>query len=66
MFMLCAFAILSFAPTLACSDIVGTVHVIDGDTIEVGTERIRLHAIDAPEIDQTCETEVVRQIWTAC
>ena len=42
------------------------VRVIDGDTIDVGTDRIRLHAIDAPEIDQTCETEVVRQIWTAC
>jgi hypothetical protein len=56
MFMLCILAVFSFVPTLACSDIVGTVRVIDGDTIDVGTDRIRLHAIDAPEIDQTCET----------
>ncbi len=31
----------------------GYARVIDGDTIVVGRERIRLHGIDAPEIDQT-------------
>jgi hypothetical protein len=29
--------------------------VIDGDTIEVSGERIRLHGIDAPEMAQLCE-----------
>lgn len=37
--------------------IVGTVRVIDGDSFEVAGINIRLHAIDAPESDQTCETE---------
>ncbi|MCK0151053.1 thermonuclease family protein [Marivita sp. S6314] len=32
----------------------GPVHVIDGDTIDVGDTRVRLHAIDAPEADQMC------------
>ena len=32
----------------------GTVRVIDGDTIDVGDTRVRLHAIDAPETDQMC------------
>lgn len=32
----------------------GTASVIDGDTIEIHGQRIRLHAIDAPESRQTC------------
>jgi len=38
-------------------DLSGPVRVIDGDTFEVAQTRIRLHAIDAPESDQMCETE---------
>lgn len=34
----------------------GVVRIIDGDTLDVGGTRVRLHAIDAPEADQTCET----------
>ena len=32
----------------------GSVHVIDGDTLELHGERIRLFGIDAPELKQTC------------
>ena len=32
----------------------GSVQVIDGDTLDITGERIRLHGIDAPERDQTC------------
>ena len=34
--------------------ILGTASVIDGDTIEIRGERIRLDAIDAPESSQLC------------
>ena len=36
------------------ADITGKPRVIDGDTIEIAGERIRLHGIDAPESKQTC------------
>jgi endonuclease YncB( thermonuclease family) len=32
----------------------GRVTVNDGDSLTLGTERIRLRGIDAPEFDQTC------------
>ena len=32
----------------------GEAKVIDGDTIHIGKSKIRLHGIDAPEIDQKC------------
>lgn len=32
----------------------GAARVIDGDTLDVGGRRVRLHGIDAPEAGQTC------------
>jgi endonuclease YncB( thermonuclease family) len=32
----------------------GVAHVIDGDTLRVGAERVRLSGIDAPELKQRC------------
>jgi endonuclease YncB( thermonuclease family) len=46
--------ILGAASTPASEYIRGTASVIDGDTIEIHGERIRLHGIDAPESRQTC------------
>lgn len=35
----------------------GVIRVIDGDTFDVGTSRVRLYGIDAPEGNQSCETQ---------
>lgn len=40
--------------TNAEADIVGPAKVIDGDTLEMAGEKIRLHGVDAPESDQYC------------
>ncbi|WP_297772463.1 thermonuclease family protein [uncultured Roseovarius sp.] len=32
----------------------GPVRVVDGDTLDVGAVRVRLHGIDAPELGQIC------------
>ncbi len=46
--------LLALLPTLALADVSGPARVIDGDTIEVAGEHIRLHGIDAPESGQRC------------
>ena len=38
----------------AAADITGKARPIDGDTLEIAGARIRLFAIDAPALDQTC------------
>lgn len=52
MIRFCSLFLVLAAPVFA--DVTGPVRVIDGDTIVVSGERIRLHGIDAPEGNQTC------------
>jgi len=40
--------------TLAGDSVTGIPRIIDGDTIWIGSTKIRLHGIDAPETKQTC------------
>ena len=43
--------------TPALADVAGVASVIDGDTLEVRGQRIRLHGIDAPESHQLCRLD---------
>ncbi|RVO68351.1 thermonuclease family protein [Sinorhizobium meliloti] len=57
--VLCAGAILlvvnlHWNAAIAAEAIVGRAAVIDGDTIEIRGEHIRLHGVDAPESWQSC------------
>lgn len=47
--LLCLSALAARAET-----ILGQPRIIDGDTVEIGEKKIRLHGIDAPETDQLC------------
>lgn len=48
-------AVLTAAPALAGEVVVtGKARVLDGDTLAMGSVRIRLHGIDAAENGQTC------------
>jgi len=45
-------AVIAFKPSDRALE--GRAHVTDGDTIQIGDDRIRLKGIDAPEMEQTC------------
>lgn len=49
------FVLLLPSVTLAAERLSGQVNVVDADTWDVGGIRVRLHGIDAPELDQSCQ-----------
>ena len=46
--------LLALLPAIALAGVTGPARVIDGHTIAIGAEVIRLHGIDAPESNQRC------------
>ena len=56
-FCLCLYSFNSFSKNI----IEGKPKIIDGDTINIGKNKIRLHGIDAPETNQTCSID--NKIW---
>lgn len=46
--------VLALVPPAVAAELIGQARVVDGDTIEIHSQRIRLHGIDAPESSQTC------------
>jgi endonuclease YncB( thermonuclease family) len=57
-----AFAII-MGSTASAETIAGQASVIDGDTIDIHGERIRILDIDAPELDQTCSVRAGGDTW---
>lgn len=54
-FVMVLSCVLSAPPPSGAADLSGTIRVVDGDSLVVGGERVRLEGIDAPEMGQTCE-----------
>jgi endonuclease YncB( thermonuclease family) len=44
-------------PNILWADVSGPIRVVDGDTLQIGDVTIRLFGIDAPEADQTCQSD---------
>ena len=51
----------TFSFSLQAQSITGKAKIIDGDTIHIGKNKIRLHGIDAPEWNQPCT--INNKVW---
>ena len=60
-FLITLSLILCSSTSLSKKNIEGKARIIDGDTIHIGKNKIRLYGIDAPEINQTCT--IKEKIW---
>lgn len=58
--LLIALTALQTVPAVSADRVAGVASVIDGDTIEIHGERIRLFGIDAAESGQSCTRQGVR------
>ena len=54
-YIIASFFLLLFSNSIKSQNLIkGKAITIDGDTIHINNNKIRLHGIDAPEIKQTC------------
>lgn len=51
--LIVASLVFAIAPAFA-AEVTGAARIVDGDTVQVGSTRIRLQGMDAPETDQIC------------
>lgn len=54
-FLLLSLALFAWASPALAQSVTGPVRVVDGDTLVMRGERIRIHGIDAPEARQSCD-----------
>ena len=52
-FLLCILSLPAVAESRTA--IIGAIQVIDGETLEIQNQRIKLWGVDAPELNQTCK-----------
>ena len=53
----CVFSLASPIVNISIAEPYDEVSVVDGDTLNVGSRRIRIYGIDAPESRQTCQRD---------
>lgn len=53
--LLGATALMALTSAPGYADLYGGAEVIDGNTLVVGGQRVRLFGIDAPDLEQTCD-----------
>lgn len=51
--LLCVMTLPAFAESRTA--IIGAIQVIDGETLEIQNQRIKLWGVDAPDLNQTCK-----------
>ena len=54
-FLIFFLTLISFSKSYSLEYIRGKPEIIDGDTIKINNQKIRLYGIDAPEKKQTCK-----------
>ena len=55
MFKILITSIILFSQQINAEELIGKPKIVDGDTVFIGTHKIRLEGIDAPELKQKCE-----------